>query len=82
VPSEIKTLDPASFPEPIDISFASGKNKEALLLYFIDIYSEHLKLLISAKSTGKFIDDIDSEIQYCRDVLGWLESFDLKTEAK
>lgn len=81
-PEVIKTLDPASFPGLIDISFATGDDKEALLLYFADIYSEHLKLLIAAKSTGKFIDDIDDEIEYCRDVLAWLEGFGLKPETE
>lgn len=74
----VKILDPGVFPEPIVISDFNSDQKTIILLYFTDVYSEHLKLLIAAKSTGKFIDDIDSEIQYCREVLEWLESFDLQ----
>lgn len=73
----IKSLDPGSFPEIIDVSFVSGNDLHELLIFFTDVYSEHLKTLIAAKSTGRFIDDIDSEIDYCQDVLDWLENLKL-----
>jgi hypothetical protein len=74
----VKILDPGVFPEPIVISNFNSDQKTTILKYFADVYTEHLKLLLAAKATGMFVDDIDEEIQYCRDVLEWLGSFDLQ----
>lgn len=74
----IQTLNPGSFPEPVDISSLTAQDKKVVLGFFADAYSEHLKLLLSARTTGMFVEDIESEIQYCHDVLDWLESFSME----
>ena len=74
----IKNLDPGYFPELIDVSSFLGPEKRIILDYVTDIYTEHLKLLLSAKSTGRFTDDIDDEILDCRDALDWLESIKIE----
>lgn len=71
---EIKRFDPGNFPELIDIDSFSAEEKRIVLDFMIDVYTEHLKLLLSAKTTGDFIDEIDNEIEYCRSVLDWIDS--------
>lgn len=71
VVEKVKYLDPGYFPELPDI-----ENNREVLLFMVDAYSEHLKLLISARSTGYFIDDIELEIEDCQAVLDWLDSLD------
>lgn len=77
-PEEIKKIiDAGYFPELIVLSDYSETEKRELLIYFTDIYGEHLKLLLSAKSTGYFTDEIDDEIEDCRAVLKWIEEVSL-----
>ncbi len=74
---KVKYLDPGYFPELIDLSYYPVKEKRELLDFFAEIYTEHLKLLISAKSTGYFINDIDLEIEDNQAVLNWLNDLSL-----
>jgi hypothetical protein len=67
-------LDPGYFPALLDISNFSGANKKNILEYLLEVYSEHLQLLLSAKVTGSFNDDIDFEIEDCRSAIEWMES--------
>lgn len=73
----VKYLDPGYFPELINIENFSVNEKRLVLDFMTEVYSEHLKLLISAKSTGMFIDDIDYEIEDCRAAIDWISSISL-----
>lgn len=70
---KIENLDPGFFPELPDLSGIPENKLRVLVEYLVDIYSEHMELLLSAKATGQFTDDIDLEIEDCRSALEWLE---------
>jgi len=70
----VKNLDPGYFPQILNITNYSGIQKRELIFFFTSVYTEHMKLLLSARSTGRFIDDIEIEIYDCQEVLDWLET--------
>jgi len=42
----------------------------------IDSYSEHLILLLSSRTTGRFTDDIETEIEDCKASITWLKTLE------
>lgn len=61
------------FPEALDIQSLSTENKRLVLNYMVEMYSAHLQLLLTCKTTKQFEEEaLQAEIDYCQSVINWI----------